>query len=188
LPPKYVDETDASGWLSVVYISGGRYPPLPRGLRVDSAEIRNGREYFTVLEGIQRGKRASVKLRADGTSYFSGQSPHRPSVNLAFDIRSGKLSGPFGTATAKTDPSNEVPRGTHTLEIPDEPHGYGRPYSTFGTTWFRIGRTGDRYLHPGRVSAGCATVTEVGKWTAIYLDLIFARVGDRRSVGRIKVT
>jgi len=89
-----------------------------------------------------------------------------------------------------THSANPVPRGTYDLEIPYEVHSlassYAR-YSPFATTWFRIGHSGDRYLHPGRISAGCATVTDLRKWTEIYTYLIRARKGDKKSVGTITI-
>jgi hypothetical protein len=44
-------------------------------------------------------------------------------------------------------------------------------------TWFRIGHSGDRFLHPCRVSAGCVTVKDIGEWTKIYNYLINSRKG-----------
>ena len=53
--------------------------------------------------------------------------------------------------------------------------------------WFRIGHSGDRYLHPGRVSAGCISITETARWMEIYDVLIKARKGDLMSVGILEV-
>ena len=86
--------------------------------------------------------------------------------------------------------SNPVPSGKHNLEIPYEAHSLGAPYqreSRYSTTWFRISHSGDRFLHPGRISAGCITVTNIKAWTRIYEYLIKARKGDNKSVGRIEV-
>lgn len=88
------------------------------------------------------------------------------------------------------DSSNPIPAGTWDIEIPDEFHDLGLGYSSasrFATTWFRIGHSGDRFLHPGSVTLGCATVTDVSAWTDIYNYLIFARKGDFRSVGQMEV-
>jgi len=91
-----------------------------------------------------------------------------------------KSSGPF---PAKTDPMNPVPAGSHDLEIADFPHPYGSGYGTYGMIWFRIGHSGDRYLHPGKVSLGCITC-EPGNWTTIYQIVHAARL-DSKSVGKL---
>jgi hypothetical protein len=81
----------------------------------------------------------------------------------------------------------QLPRGKHDIEIPDFQHTeYGERYGRFGTTWFRIGHSGDRYLHPGRVSAGCVTITQYNEWPNIWLYLINSRK-DARSVGEIEI-
>ena len=54
-------------------------------------------------------------------------------------------------------------------------------------TWFRIGHSGDRYLHAGGFSLGCMTITEVVRWGEIYNGLIKARKGDLMSVGVLEV-
>ena len=56
-----------------------------------------------------------------------------------------------------------------------------------GTVWFRISHSGERYLHPGMVSAGCISVTETKRWMEIYNTLIKARKGDFMSVGTFEV-
>jgi len=50
-----------------------------------------------------------------------------------------------------------------------------------------IGHSGERYLHPGRVSAGCISITETTRWMEIYDSLIKARKGDFMSVGVLEV-
>jgi hypothetical protein len=60
-------------------------------------------------------------------------------------------------------------------------------------TWFYLG-TGnaiagrnDRYLHPGRISAGCVTVTDLSKWDSLYAVLILSRATGGKNVGTINV-
>ncbi len=85
------------------------------------------------------------------------------------------------------DATNPVPQGKHDIEIPDFQHTeYGSGYGAFATTWFRIGHSGDRYLHPGRVSAGCVTITDISQWPSIWSYLINSRK-DNRSVGEITI-
>ena len=59
--------------------------------------------------------------------------------------------------------------------------------SRYAKTWFRIGHSGDRYLHPGERSAGCITVKDTKRWTEIYRHLIISRKHDSRSIGVVKV-
>ena len=80
--------------------------------------------------------------------------------------------------------SGEFCRGLD-LEFPYEPHPHGRRYMTYSKyakTWFRIGHTGDRFLHTGRFSEGCITVKNHSQWTPIYNRLIRSRK-DKKSVG-----
>lgn len=84
--------------------------------------------------------------------------------------------------------SNPLPAGWSPLEIPDAPHHGGTYYgdkSPFATVWFRVGHEGDRYLHPGRFSAGCGTV-QPEQWTPVYNYLIHRRK-DVQSVGAMHV-
>ena len=67
------------------------------------------------------------------------------------------------------------------------------PLASKAMAWFYLG-TGnakpgdnDRYLHPGRVSAGCVTVTEVSKWDSLYAVLILSRATGGKDVGTITV-
>ena len=115
---------------------------------------------------------------------------YKGSANVKFDKSGGKLwYGGTGPVAAKTMNSNPVPNGTHALEIPYEPHILGETYENsakFSKTWFRIGDSGDRFLHPGLISAGCVTVTDIKKWDSIYDYLINSR-SDKKNVGEIEV-
>jgi len=107
--------------------------------------------------------------------------------------------------------ADPVPIGKWNLEIPYEIHSIGSgyiTYSKYATTWFRIATplsdpTQDRFLHPGLVSLGCATVgidsrslstaiTESERekvlkpWTDLYDYLILSRASDFH-VGTIEV-
>ncbi|MFV0410938.1 MAG: hypothetical protein ACK5LJ_14945 [Paracoccus sp. (in: a-proteobacteria)] len=189
---RYVRNADGKGWLLVRHdISNAIYPPLPQYLKVAHLGTANGREHFRIMEGKSRGKTASVSLRSDGTSYLSRVPPRRRTdAVIRFRISTGELwYGSKGPFSAKTDPSNPPPVGTHELEIPYEYHSLGsgyEPYSKYAGSWFRIGHKGDRFLHPGRVSLGCATLTNVTEWTNVYNYLISARKDDV-SVGIIRV-
>lgn len=189
---RYVTNADGKGWLMVRHdISNATYPPLPQYLKVEHTGTANGRDHFRILEGKYRGKTASVSLRSGGTSYLSRVPPRRRTdAVIRFRLSTGELwYGSKGPFTAITDNENPLPAGTYDLEIPYEYHSLGGGYeaqSRYAGTWFRIGHQGDRFLHPGRVSLGCATVTNVAEWTNIYNYLISARKNSV-SVGTIKV-
>lgn len=203
---RYVTNADGKGWLKVRHKTGGTYPPLPQFLKVEVFDLEGGREHFKILEGRNKGKIASVVFKSPSSSYLSDKLRHKTGQMVRFQltpnvenlkagsqtilIRHAKISGSFGTFDAITMANNPVPMGTHELEIPFEVHPLGNAYmgsSRFASTWFRVGHTGDRFLHPGRLSLGCATVRDLSAWTRIYNVLIAARSNDR-SVGRISVS
>jgi hypothetical protein len=188
---KHVSNADGEGWLIVKWADGTTVPAIPQFLRVDFKKTENGRDFFSVVEGIRNGKEASVKRKAGDGSYLLDGDPAEPKATLKFDRKKGEFwFGGTGPVAAKTDPDNPTPLGTFDLEIPDEVHKIGTQYqvdSVFATTWFRVGHSGDRFLHPGRVSAGCVTITNIKKWTEIYEYLIKRRLGDDKSVGTIEI-
>lgn len=181
----------SDGWLVVLNAASARIA-LPSALKVDFTGTVSGRDQFTVMEGILKGEKCSVK-----TGFLVNVDPQTPAVKMVFKKAAspvtvdGKvydheltithkvsgtdtIAGPF---PAKTDPTNPVPAGTHDVEIPDAPHADGAQYGDFATVWFRIGHSGDRYVHPGRVSAGCVTVVPK-HWKEIYLITAQARKDD----------
>lgn len=188
---KHVTNADGKGWLQVRWQVGGTFPPLPQYLVVEFDRTEGGRDYFRALEGQNTGTNASVARRPDGNSYLADGDPRTGMARVIYDRTAGTLR--FGSArpiAATTLASNPPPLGTHDLELPYEAHPGGAAYegqSRFAKTWFRIGHSGDRFLHPGRVSAGCVTVTEIDRWTDLYEYLITARKGDGRSVGTINI-
>ena len=75
--------------------------------------------------------------------------------------------------------------------MPDASHLGGVAYmdkARLAKIWFRIGHSGSRYLHTGRVSLGCLTITEVKKWDALCETLLKARKDDSMSVGILEVS
>ena len=189
---KQVTQSDEHNWLDVK-IDGRGVTSLAYATTVDTMGVESGRENFTVLEGIYRGKRGSVKLMANGGSQF-GSVAHRGPASVTFNISTGKVTygGNSNNAlVAKTQALNSVPIGRWSLQIPDEKHPGGFTYygrSKHASCWFRIGDGRDRYLHPGRESGGCVTVTEIEKWTALSEYLTISRKGDGMNVGTITVT
>jgi hypothetical protein len=183
---------DAKGWLNVRYSNdNSTYPPLPQYLRVEYSGTQAGRDSFLIQEGRPAGRHATVKRREDGSSYLADGSPWLPAGTIFFAVKSGALwYGVAGPVNVTTDPGNPQPYGTFDLEIPDEVHPLGEAYesqSIYSKSWFRVGHSGDRYLHTGSISAGCTTCTDIGSWTDIYNYLIRRRKGDGRSVGSMKV-
>jgi len=81
-------------------------------------------------------------------------------------------------------------KGAYDIEIPDYPHPGGARYqqeAPRAKTWFRVGHSGERYLHAGGRSLGCITIIEISRWGEIYNSLIKARKGDSASVGVLEV-
>ncbi len=188
---KHISNADGKGWLIVKWADGTTIPAVPQFLRVDYKKTENGRDFFTVVEGIHVGKDASVKRMIDGGSYLLDGDPAESKATLKFDRKKGEFwYGGTGPVAAKTDAANPMPLGSFDIELPDEVHNLGAQYqvdSVFATTWFRVGHSGDRFLHPGRVSAGCVTITDIRQWTSIYNYLIKRRLGDGKSVGTIEI-
>jgi hypothetical protein len=180
-----IDEP-TTGWAPVrpIYFIIRRGEPfeLPHFCKVSVTTPGSSQSRIEIIEARYGGKDADIDNR-----YLISDPGAEPAASVIFDISSGNLGyGTSGPVSAITDPSNPTPTGTHDLEIPDFSHSLGSAYGTYGTTWFRVGHSGDRYLHPGRSSAGCVTVTDIDQWTSIYTYLIRARL-DNRSVGRITV-
>jgi hypothetical protein len=193
----YVEALGGDGWLNVTMDAGG-VQALPEYLKVRVVSSDDKRESFKILEGKLANKGASVAKKGWSwfewdwdESYFEAGTATVSAVSLTFYRRSGKLFIPgVGEVSAITHPDNPVPLGSHDLEIPDAPHGGGLGYvnqgAKYAKTWFRVGRSGDRYLHCGRATAGCITVTDIDQWDSIYRKLIRARK-DLSSVGTVKV-
>lgn len=174
------------GWVSVrptyLLIKAGEPFELPHFLKVREESTNGSNKNVTILEGRYQG--ADVDIHAHALE--SARTP-QPPATAKFDTTRGKFwFGGQGPISAKTDPSNPVPKGVHDIEIPDFHHQLGSRYGDFGTTWFRLGHGGDRYLHPGSVSLGCSTITDTSKWPAIWRYLISSRKNNI-SVGELEV-
>ncbi len=152
---------------------------------------KDGRDYFTVLEGVEKGKNFSVK-----TGNLSAGAPsYRGPARLVFNPVKKLLSYAGGTVKAITHEDNPIPYGLHPIQLPDFPHDLGAHYmaqSSYAKNWFYLGRgnaiagNNDRYLHAGRVSAGCITV-DPAAWTKLYEYLILCRGNDAKTVGSVSV-
>jgi hypothetical protein len=180
-----IDAAHPPGWVEVSptywLFKFGEPFELPHFLKVQVESVAEGRANVTALEGRYADKDADV----DTASLGAGTAG--PAATARFDI--AKKEFRFGNSrpiAAKTDAGNPVPKGRHDIEIPDFQHHLASGYGDFATTWFRLGHSGDRYLHPGRISAGCATVTETSAWPKIWSYLITRRK-DAQSVGELEV-
>jgi hypothetical protein len=80
-------------------------------------------------------------------------------------------------------------RGLYDIEIPDYAYrgGANYPEAKRAKTWFRIGHSGERYLHTGSRTLGCITIIETKRWMEIYNASIGARKGDFMSVDVLEV-
>ena len=186
---QYISE-GKNGWLNAKFEDNKFVESLPVYLKVKSEGIGHGREYFTILEGAYRDRRASIKLGDNGSSNLISDIQHEPEARAAYSIfkKTFTLNGKKYTAVDyKNAPWK---KGLYDIEIPDYPHSGGARYekeAPRAKTWFRIGHDGERYLHTGGQSLGCITVIEITRWEEIYNILIKARKGDSMSVGILEV-
>lgn len=185
-----IDDDNAKGWVSVRFDDDKSVEPLPAYLKVKIIKTERHREYFTVLEGHYRGRHASVALRDGGASWFVSNANHESLVKASYSISSKILT--LNEKKYKTVDYQSAPWkiGLYDVEIPDYPHEGGRNYlkqSKRAMTWFRIGHSGERYLHTGGRSLGCVTVIETTRWMEIYSALIKARKGDGQSAATLEV-
>ncbi|MBA4747030.1 MAG: hypothetical protein H2058_17455 [Muricauda sp.] len=195
----YIESLGGNGWLRVK-LNDGFIWPLPEFLKVLVTKSGD-REEFEILEGRFNGKKATVKKKGWrwdqwdwDMSFFEDDiregHPHRGAAEMRFYIKSKKLEiDGLGEFYAKTQEDNPPPLGKYDIEIPYEPHPGGDYYtgqSTYAKTWFRIGHSGDRFLHCGNVSAGCITVKDIHRWDEIYKHLIISRK-DFDSIGTVEI-
>ncbi len=189
---RYVPDLDESQGFLKVKFKEYKYKEefLPAYLKLKIEQTDAKREYFTILEGPYRGRLASVELRRDGSSWLISGVKHEPMARAKYSI-SKKTFILNGKKYKTVDyPGSPWQKGIYDIEIPDYFHKGGRNYldqSKRAGTWFKIGHSGERYLHAGGRSLGCMTVVEVKRWMEIYNALIKARKGDFISVGVLEV-
>lgn len=186
----------------------GKVRELPHFIKVESNAAGTK---LIVKEGKYKGQPAAYKNpkpdkkstgagdRAINTDYSFIYAKPRPAVHLTVEyhenlspraghiLTKGILKGAQGEIKFVTETANPVPVGKHDIEIPDFQHNKTKDLTYHGSTWFRLGHSGDRYLHPGSFSKGCITI--IGGypyWEHIYGALIEARKDDK-SVGTMTV-
>ncbi|MBI2446239.1 MAG: hypothetical protein HYV51_00225 [Parcubacteria group bacterium] len=184
-----VEEGRGKGWLKVRLEDEWLIKSLPAYLKLKIERADAKREYFTILEGVYRGRPASVEIGDDGSSWLITGIKHELSARVTYSISKKILTLKGKKYKADDDSKNPWKKGLYDIEIPDHPHegGLKYPEAGRGTVWFMIGHGGARYLHPGLVSAGCISITETVRWMEIYDALIKARNGDFISVGILEV-
>lgn len=190
-----VSRADDKGWLKVRLDQGGEVS-LIEFLQVSFLRRQNGRDEFEILEGVYAGKRASVKEKGPATSWLVPLPAYKPAAKLTFSKANKLLKTPVGNFAAKSELS-PIANGEHPIQIPDFPHAKGSGYlgqTKAALNWFYL-RDGlavpDQeadYLHPGAVSHGCITVTDVPEWTKLYEYLILCRTNDGKAVGTVTVS
>jgi len=184
-PIAYIPDVDG-GWLLVVLEPSMEKVSLPFTLKVQLDDSRNGRDYFTILEGVYKGKRESVTQ-----GYLKRNPKYKQQIKLIYykSRRILKIDGKNDEYIAVMD--NPLSNGIYVIELPDYPHASGRHYldkAKRALTWFRIRVVGSRYLHTGSVSAGCLTVTDVEKWDNLYREIIWCRKdGDDNAHGILEI-
>ena len=189
-PIKYIPDI-GDGWLKVK-MENGDLVSLPAFLEVQPENIKEGREYFKILEGLYKDSKASVSLSNENNniSRLLTDIEYEPSTHIQYSISKKKLIIGAKKYNVADYPDYPLEIGWYDIELPDYPHSGGQYYlnrSSRAKTWFRIGHEGERYLHTGSRSLGCVTVTEVEKWNEIYDKLIKARKGDFLSIGVLEV-
>ena len=184
---RYVEEEEG-GWLRILPENKKKEIAIPKYLKLLLHSVDLKREYFTILEGVLRGSKASVELK-NGISHLSSHNSHTQAVQMTYSISKKVLTFQGKTYRAVDYENVRWKKGFYDIEIPDYPHegGLHYPGSHYATVWFRIGHTGDRYLHTGTRSAGCITLVEQKKWDQMYKVIIQARKGDSLSVGILEV-
>ena len=180
------------GWLNIKRELSGIIIAVPEYLQVELITTKDDRDYFTILEGAERGKKFSVK----SGNLKNGNPGYQGSAQLQFSITKELLVYPGGQVKAVTDKTNPISdEKSHPIQIPDFPHNRGMGYlahSAYAKNWFYLGHghavhgSDDRYLHTGTRSRGCITV-EPSEWTRLYQYLILCRRGDRETVGMVVV-
>lgn len=174
------------GWQPVqpsnYFIPQGEANELPHFLKVREVFRRNSDTKVKISEGRYENKFAFINTGAL-TPFSESSTP----ATTKFDKSNNQFwYGGTGPIEAVTSSSNPTPIGKHELQIPDFQHMRGSKRGPYGTTWFRIGDSGDRYLHAGDNSLGCTTITRISEWPKIWAYLITAR-RNSRSVGELEV-
>ncbi len=184
----YIPETK-DGWLKVKD-KNGQEIPLPAYLKVQVDGKDAGREHITIMEGSSRGQKASVKQRDDGSSFLITDNPHTLAAMAVYST--SKKVFVLKSRGYKCEDYTGSPweKGLYDIEIPDSPHPGGLHYTDSAPrakVWFRVGHSGEKYIHTGSHSLGCITLTEQNYWEEVWGILIKSRKGDGMSIGVLEI-
>lgn len=151
MPEKRYTIGGVDGWLNVKREPSGGIVAIPEFTQVELEAADNGRDHFKILEGVERGKKFSVK---SGNLKF-GSPGYRATASLQFNPVKELITYPGGQVKAVTHTRNPIPVGVNPIQIPDFPHQLGAGYmaqSTYAKSWFYLGNgnaipgNNDRYL------------------------------------------
>jgi hypothetical protein len=188
---KYVPAmSSSSGLLDVLREPSQERISLPEYLKVNVIRSANGRDFFAVLEGVEKEGNFSVR-----SGYLSSVRPgYRPAARVKFSLSERRVVVNGIGFSAFTHPSNPISLDDHSIHVPGSAHRGGLRYlqqAKYARTWFFVGNgkpipgANDRYLHTGENSAGCVTVNP-SDWDSLYEALILCRSGDGK-IGKLTV-
>ena len=223
---KTLVEVDEKGWIKGKLVnkdgSDGDEIPLPYGLMVEhykteldkrKSSQHSGKEYFKILEGKYKGKKARLLIPKNKKTRLKSNFKYKSACKIDYvyknivnngkdDFVTGvvKINGIAASFKAFSLNEERLPVGEYCIEIPDEPHPKGvtyEKYSLFSKSWFRIKYPAKPesayYLHLGRASDGCITVyapdvNPPDTWTKIYNQIVSCRVeGMPGIIGKVNV-
>ena len=184
---RYVPNTP-DGWLVGKRVDTKTLVSLPAYLKVRFDRVELKREYFTIMEGSSQGIQISVGLDGDASRLLQ-ENPQTGTVSMKYSIAKKALRIQNKTYLATDDPNAKWKTGLYDIEIPDAPHrgGLYYPETKYGKVWFRVGHSGDRFIHTGRHSLGCITLIEQNQWDDLCQTLMKARKGDGKSIGMLEI-
>jgi hypothetical protein len=166
--------------------------PLVSRLRVQLERSDTKRQYFLIKEGVLAGSRASLRIEAGGKSHLETGILYLEPLRLTYSLSKHTLRLKNDAYLTKAYPNDPNPwkKGVYDIEIPDAPHRGGVNYidkAKLAKVWFRIGHSGERYLHVGSRTLGCVTVIEIEQWDDLCRTLLLARKNDGQSIGTLTV-
>lgn len=186
-------EQSQNGWIWARNEDDKTKIDLPAYLKVKLDRQDSKRQYFTIMEGSWRQRKASVKIQENGTSYLESTNYQIGPAHLVYS-RSRKILKFKNKIYKVREYENDQQPWRNTLydiKIPDFYHGKGRPYldrAKLAPVWFITTHpSDDRYVHVGVNSLGCITLTEVERWDELCEILMKARRGDGESIGILEV-
>ena len=84
----YIGKT-SDYWIRV-QLDGGPIASVPYGLKLERTGTKNRYKYFKILEGVYKGRLASIN--SAGSGYFSTNVHHQAGVTVNFDLKSQSLT------------------------------------------------------------------------------------------------